>query len=390
MNQSCPKILLLPAWYPASFFKDQMELLSDQFEFRVLLGNRVQTGKKKVLKNFLNGQRLKFKTTEKDGFVELNYSYVNHLTEKLEKHQIEKLSGKIGDIIVQLFNGNKPDLIHIQSISDTAVFVCNWAKRNDIPVILTEHIIYVRRKFDYFQKEIERVYSQVDKVLCVSNYVYRNLLTHSFTMKSVEVVGNMINDDFVSKDLNAITKNNKIIFVAAHFHDKDVDLLLDLMTTVKSKHKNLLVDVFGLDEDLQYSPNETLKNELKRRGLSNSIRIKGKIIHSELLKIYSQYSLLLSTSFSETFGLSIAESIAYGTPVICTDSGGLHDFVNEKNGIIVPIRNLDRLIEAINLILSGNQSFDYKKISLEICERYGKKSFKHIMGTLYRNLIDKK
>jgi glycosyltransferase involved in cell wall biosynthesis len=91
--------------------------------------------------------------------------------------------------------------------------------------------------------------------------------------------------------------------------------------------------------------------------------------HNDLLMQYSAYSLLLSTSVSETFGLSVAEAIAHGTPVVGTDSGGVRDFVNEGNGLVVDIRDVDGIVDAIIKVISAQ--FDSKNMSQRILEKYG-------------------
>ena len=93
-----------------------------------------------------------------------------------------------------------------------------------------------------------------------------------------------------------------------------------------------------------------------------------------MLGKYSEYSLLLSTSVSETFGLAVAESIAHGTPVVCTDSGGIRDFVNETNGVIIGINDAEGAVDAIELCLK--KKFDYNNMRAEVLKRYGVDNYK--------------
>ena len=69
-------------------------------------------------------------------------------------------------------------------------------------------------------------------------------------------------------------------------------------------------------------------------------------------KIISNYDLLLSpTRDFEGFGLSIAESLSVGVPVISTKVGGVLDYLNNKNSILVKAKAPDLLHPAYSSIL---------------------------------------
>ena len=44
---SDPNILVIPAWFPASFFLQQMELVEDTFNFKIIVGKRIAVGRRK-------------------------------------------------------------------------------------------------------------------------------------------------------------------------------------------------------------------------------------------------------------------------------------------------------------------------------------------------------
>jgi glycosyltransferase involved in cell wall biosynthesis len=255
------------------------------------------------------------------------------------------LTEKIGEIILGLFGGERPDVIHIQSISDFAVFVTRWAKKQGIRVVLTEHILFVRHEINRLSKLRENLYNEVDEVMCVSNYLYRNLLTSGFKMKHVSVIGNLVNDKYIQQD-RISKKNGRVLFVANHYHDKGLDILFEVIKQLQNKI-DCVVDIVGLDGTSQFNKVSTIDDMVKKYDIERNICLLGKIAHDDLLKLYSQYSVLLSTSTSETFGLAVAEAIMYGTKVVCTDSGGIRDFVNDKNGIVVGLNNAGELVDAI-------------------------------------------
>lgn len=373
-----PKVLYIPAWYPCSFFKEQIDVMRNDCEIRILKGSVQKIGLRRGLKYLLNkDEKIKFECNNDIPSVEV--CYIQRLPKKYFTKQLNDVSNKIGDYIVYLFSGVKPDVIHIQSISDIAVFVAHWAKANNIKVVLTEHILFVRHEITEFSRLRESLYNTVNHVLCVSNYVYRNLLTSGFHPKKISTIGNLVNDKFLDVEVSQ-ERNGKILFVANHYHDKGLEILLQVVGKLKV-FGNIVVDVVGLDQSSMYNSRTTMATEIASRGVSNNINLLGIVDHNELLKMYVNYSVLLSTSISETFGLAVAESLMYGTPVVCTDSGGIRDFVNEKNGIIVPINDVDAIVSALLRILNKEVVLD--NYSSQISEHYGYDAFRKKTSSVY-------
>ena len=373
------KVLYIP-WYPSSFFEEQSQLLSDEYPYKVLMGNVSFVGRRARLIRFIKRKANEtFSLSSKNGIPYVSLTIPKYVENRGLK-QIETSVEYVGKVIADLFGGQKPQIIHIQSLSDFSVFAAIWAKRNNVPVVLSEHILYVRRDFSPFTRLKERQYSESNRILCVSNYQYRNLLTNGFVMNDVSIVGNMIDDRFVPKDIETKERNGKLLFVAYHLGDKCFDVLMALASMLKGVCS---IDVAGLDENREYKSSKLI-DLLKEKGVDKTITLMGMYNHEDLLKLYSEYSLLISTSRSETFGLSVAEAIAYGTPVVCTDSGGIHEFVNDENGIIVDIGDVNGLKDAIFHAL--NKKYDRKCMSQRILMKYGREQFKKKLLNIYSSL----
>lgn len=396
MNKSKPNILIVPAWYPASFFTEQMKLVEDSFNFKILKGNRNVYGKKKWLKKKLKGKSKAFISKTQPDFLEIEFDYINNLPPFFFKKQEKYLDDCFNRIINTLFEGSKPDLIHIQSLSDTAYYVNRWAKANNVPVILTEHVLFVRHQTDSFQRLKEKVYESVDRVLLVSNYLYRNLLTNGINPENVEIIGNLVRDEYISLPFkqNKLNKELKILFVATHLFDKDINVLFETIEILLNKGFNAFhVDIIGLEPTKIYMDDEgnecNLQEVINQKGLSSIISLLGEMERKEMLNAYQDYSFLVSTSKSETFGLAVAEAIANGLPVVCTDSGGIRDFVNETNGIVVPVRNAKLLADAIVEMECRINTFDLEKNAQDIIYKFGTLNFKRKICNQYISMIKK-
>ena len=88
----------------------------------------------------------------------------------------------------------------------------------------------------------------------------------------------------------------------------------------------------------------------------------------DLAFLYSLASVVTSLSYSETFGLTIAESLSCGTPVIVYDNTAQPYIINEETGIAVKSGNIEGVDCEIKQILSG----DFKQ---EMCRSRAETKF---------------
>lgn len=72
----------------------------------------------------------------------------------------------------------------------------------------------------------------------------------------------------------------------------------------------------------------------------------------ELAKLYSTADVVLSLSYRETFGMTIIEANACGTPVIVYDNTAQPELVSEDNGLVVPSGNIKALLKAIKTVFA--------------------------------------
>jgi glycosyltransferase involved in cell wall biosynthesis len=94
----------------------------------------------------------------------------------------------------------------------------------------------------------------------------------------------------------------------------------------------------------------------------------------ELAEIYSAADVVISTSKQETFGLTIAEGMACGTPAIVYNTTALPELITQQTGIVVEqLGNISALAEAV----------------VEICERgkghYSEACRRHVVENFDKN-----
>lgn len=74
-------------------------------------------------------------------------------------------------------------------------------------------------------------------------------------------------------------------------------------------------------------------------------------------------------SFAEGFGLAIVEQLALGIPVVAFDIPGPSDILKPiENSLIVPVGDINAMIERLNSLLSLSEE-DYWKLAVKCIER---------------------
>lgn len=370
-------ILFVPAWWPASFFKEQQELTEKEYTPYVLTGTCAQMSLKHAI-CFWNKKDNACTIDYTANTADVRLEWIRYKSRCRLKKQHARLVQYVGETIMNLMNGQKPTLIHMQSISEISTYVTDWAHQQGIKVILTEHQLHYRRFLHPFNNVMYDAYNKVDGLYSVSNFLYRNMILNGFAERTVRVIGNFVNDDYITETMLLQSRNGRIIYVAVH--QKGIDILFEVAK--KMKTEQIMIDVYGLSpETISNVDSRSLYEIAQDLCIDDVVTFKGMIPHEVLLNKYAEYSVLLSTSNSETFGLAVAESIMSGTPVVCTDSGGVSDFVNHTNGIVVGIRDVEQICTGILKVLEA--SYDKIAMSQAIRERYGRKVFTQILTEIY-------
>jgi glycosyltransferase involved in cell wall biosynthesis len=97
---------------------------------------------------------------------------------------------------------------------------------------------------------------------------------------------------------------------------------------------------------------EELTRQASERGLSDRLVLAGYMPQARLANFYSLGALALFPSQGEeALGLSAAEAMACGLPVVASDLGGLPEVVRPEAGVLIPPKNPEALAEAVLKLL---------------------------------------
>ena len=139
-------------------------------------------------------------------------------------------------------------------------------------------------------------------------------------------------------------ERKKIIVNVGRLHfQKNQFLLMDAFSKVVKRHPDYILRIYGEGE-----LRADLENHIKELNLENHIFLMGSI--SNILEVEKDNAFFVLTSDFEGMPNALIEAMALGMPVISTDCpcGGPKELItNNENGILVPTRNVEALIIAM-------------------------------------------
>jgi glycosyltransferase involved in cell wall biosynthesis len=140
-----------------------------------------------------------------------------------------------------------------------------------------------------------------------------------------------------------------ILFLARLDQIKGVDLLLEALVRLKEARNDFLCAVAG-SGDAVYEAK--VREEVKSRGLSEVVWFGGFVGGDRKQQLLKRASCFVLPSYHENFGVSVAEAMAAGCPVVISDQVNIHQEIFESRAGLVVRCDADELFNALDELLS--------------------------------------
>ena len=155
-------------------------------------------------------------------------------------------------------------------------------------------------------------------------------------------------DRKVRRSSSGITQKHVIGFVGRLRSEKGLPFLLQSLKRVLYSLPDTLLLVVGDGPDMAL-----LLGYAKELEVDRSVRWAGAMGHEEACRLYGLMDVAVVPSKFEGFGLSAAEAMAAGVPVVASDVDGLREVIDDgTTGLLVPFGESEQMAGAICSILS--------------------------------------
>lgn len=272
-----------------------------------------------------------------------------------------------GKIILNFFKKFNPDVVITSWLHPFATYSKFIKRKFDIPIISivdgSDLLVYPKR-----YKGIETiniaVQRNVDMLVYPSNQAYYSTQDY-FKVSNSIVIHNgyerskfFLNKELIKKNLN--NKTN-IISVGSLRHVKGYDILLQAFNRLDN---NFSLYLRG-DGRLKRQYEDLIKTE----NLNKRVKFIGKSDFNQLRQLLHKKDIYCQPSRSEGFPAAPLEAMACGLPVVCTEVGGMPEFIIEGfNGYLCEPESPESLAEAI--IKAKNTDWDHLKIAEWVCKNF--------------------
>lgn len=393
-------IFIIPSWYPDDrnpvggiFIEEQAEALAKIYpehnfivshcgNFYLSLSSYPKTYR--ALRDFF-----KSKSFEKN--------IKNNLTEFYEPvlTWTEKLGGEIRNIIGAHTSNflkaqdrfGKIDIVHAHVSYPGGYSAMKIKEQFSVPYVITEHMgpfpfVNFLENGILSQKLAEPL-NKADEIIAVSSFLADQI--KSFGIREPVVIPNMVNENLFFPD-SSVKKNKPIKFltVSSFIESKGIKELLDgiLLSVNGSEQKEFVIAGSGPLENY-------IREFIDRNNLTQTVTLINNPVRDSVIRLFHECDVFILPSHIESFGIVYVEAMACGKPVIATDCGGPADFVNQSNGRLIPVENVDSISDAIEYFSINLSDYSSEKIREFFTGNYSGQAVCPKIISTYEKLLQK-
>jgi glycosyltransferase involved in cell wall biosynthesis len=253
-------------------------------------------------------------------------------------------------------NKNLPDLIHLHIFSPDLLLPVYWAKKKNIPVVISEHwsgyMTGVFNQLPYWRKWSYNRLGKVNRILPVSNYLMTNMQKVGIK-GSYQVVPNVV-------ESNTATTEKLPGYHFVMVSDL-VDRIKNISGVIAAFEKASAIQPLlklhliggGPDEDL-------IAQIVEKSSAKEAIKRYGRLANEEVTALLPSFNCLVVNSRVESFGVVLLEAHAAGLPVITTTCGGPEEWL-EKGDVAIPVDDEHALQNAMVEMSERKANVQFKK-----------------------------
>jgi len=392
-------IFIIPSWYPSSdqphtgvFFKEQALIYARHFPEDVIAlshwgPNRHVSLIERSHWTQLPGRWLKHKSlvSEEIPLAENCIEYYHPAftwTRRIMKGNIDNLV-KASFLNLERFESvyGKVDIVHAHVGYPAGFVAMQLAQKRKLPFVITEHMApFPFASFKTDKGLVNHLFEPLNKadlLLAVSESL--QVTMGQYELES-QVFHNYIdNDFFFPKEPQSKNGIFTYLNIGRLEDQKNQSMLLEAMPFIS---ENIHLRIAG-DGELR----SLLGEKLVELNLENRVKLLGTLTREEVLQELQDCDGFVLSSDFENFPVAVMEALSCGKPVVATDCGGTIEMLNKKNGVIVPVGDIETLEIAMQAVSANRSKYRADTIRSDFIKHFGSKMATLKLREAYERLI---
>ena len=326
-------------------------------------------------------------------------------SENMNTHAIEGTSAKLHILephfsrqeLLLFLEKEKFDLIQIQSVWALHYHtLIKMARKLNIPYIVTPRGML--EPWSLSQKKWKKkigwwLYQRDDlqKAACIyttAEMEARHIRELGIKVP-ISVIPNGIENDAYPCRTTKDGIKKQVLFLSRIHVKKGIELLIEAWEKLIPEFRGWNLKIVGNGES-EYIL--SLRKMVSDKNLQNSIEISDPVFGAAKNKIYNESSLFCLPSYSENFGMVIAEAMSCGVPVITTTNCPWEILNETKTGWCIDL-NIENLENTLREAMSMNQDYLYdmgQRASCLVYDNYNYRSVAQKAKNLYDWILTKR
>ena len=248
--------------------------------------------------------------------------------------------------------------------------------RPDARIVVTEHATFLPRVFRQpgARRRYAAVLDRADAVLCVGRHL-RDQLAEYFPDHAAKlaIVPNAIDFDRFAVRPAPPAEPLRWLYAGRLMEHKGVLTLVDAFATIAAEDPRVTLTLAGS------GPSEdALDHRIASHGLSDRITRRPPVPPDDVAALMHDHDLLVHASRRETFGMTIIEAVATGTPVLVARSEGpaetLAGLEESVGQLFEPTEDPEAIAEAYRKLRDRFGALDLTGARAELLARYGREA----------------
>lgn len=285
-------------------------------------------------------------------------------------------------------NYSLPDIIHLHVMYGLGPVARLLSSRYKLPYMVSEHWHgftddQFRNKNFIFKWLLKNVANNAKAITCVSEFLKNKMIECSIN-PNIAVIPNIVETSFSADKMSGgIIRFLTVADLVDRI--KNISSVIEVFSELLRDFPDLKMEYHiiggGTDE-------VNLKNQVSQNDqLKDKVIFHGRQSNEYVLKFISQIDFGIINSNTETFSVFAAELLMAGKPLICTRCGGVEDFVNQTNALIIEPKSKLQLISAIKKLLNNQIDFNFEKIRTDAKNRFSAETVGMQFFDLYSKLL---